>query len=115
MNADLPLGLTLIDYVMGASMWLLITRFCMSIFIGENSNFLPMRITGLAANPILKWTRAITPSVIIDRLKPLYVAAVLFILRFYVLPIMLGYSVFGISSLPLEGDVAILLGLMDFQ
>jgi hypothetical protein len=65
-----------------------------------------MRMFARITDPILKSTQAITPNFLIDRLKPLYIAWLLFILRFYILPIGLGYIITGILSLPLEGGIA---------
>jgi hypothetical protein len=37
---------------------------------------------------------------------PLYVAWFFFMIRFYLLPWLLGYSVMGMLSFPLEGEIA---------
>mgnify|MGYP007000380746 len=39
-------------------------------------------------------------------LVPLYVAWFFYLARFYVVPYLLGYSVMGMLSFPLEGEVA---------
>jgi hypothetical protein len=106
MDANLPIGLMILDYVMGAAMWTLIGRFGMSIFLPDNSNFFFMQMFVIITDPMLRWTKAITPAFLIDRLKPLYVAWFLFMFRFYILPLLLGYNVMGMLSFPLEGDIA---------
>lgn len=106
MDANIPLGVMLLDYVMGAAMWTLIGRFGMSIFLPDNSSFFFMRMFVMVTDPMLKWTRAITPRFLIERLRPLYVAWFLFMFRFYILPLMLGYSVMGMLSFPLESEIA---------
>ncbi len=102
----IPLGILLIDYVLGAAMWTLVGRFGMSIFLPDNSNFFFMRMFVKVTDPMLHWTRRITPAFLVERLRPLYVAWFLFMFRFYVLPLMLGYSVLGVLSFPLEGEIA---------
>ena len=109
MDANLPIGLMLLDYVMGAAMWTLIGRFGMSIFLPENSSFFFMRMFVIVTDPMLRWTKAITPNFLVDRLKPLYVAWFLFIFRFYIMPLMLGYDVMGMLSFPLESDAALII------
>ena len=37
---------------------------------------------------------------------PLYVAWFFFMIRFYLMPWLLGYSVMGMLSFPLEGEIA---------
>ena len=43
---------------------------------------------------------------LVDRLKPLYVAWFLFMVRFYIMPLFLGYDVMGMLSFPLESEAA---------
>ena len=57
-------------------------------------------------NPIQKLFKPITPGFLIERLIPLYVAWFIFIFRFYVFPLALGYSVMGILSFPLESEIS---------
>jgi len=106
MDANLPLGVMLFDYALGAIMWTLVGRFGMSIFLPENSNFFFMRMFVKVTDPMIRIFKPITPGFLIDRLKPLYVAWFIFMFRFYVLPLMLGYSMMGVLSFPLEGDIA---------
>ena len=51
----------------------------------------------------------LTPSFLIDRMRPLYVAWFLFMIRFYVMPALLGYDVMGMLSFPLESEIAIVI------
>ena len=48
----------------------------------------------------------LTPSFLVDRLKPLDVAWFLFMIRFYLIPSFLGYDLMGMLSLPLESEAA---------
>ena len=57
-------------------------------------------------NPLIKLFKPITPSFIIDPLVPLYVAWFFYMVRFYLMPYLLGYSVMGMLSFPLESEIA---------
>ena len=103
---NLPIGLLLFDYALGVAMWTLIGRFGMSIFLPDDSNFFFMKIFVRTTDPMIRWTERITPQFLIPRLRPLYVAWFIFMFRFYILPLMLGYSVFGVLSFPLESEFA---------
>ena len=106
MDANLPLVVMLLDYVLGAAMWTLIGRFGMSIFLPDNSSFFFMRIFVRASDPMIRLFKPVTPLFLVDRLVPLYVAWFIFMFRFYLMPLLLGYSVMGMLSFPLEGEVA---------
>ena len=87
-------------------MWTLIGRSAMNIFQREDSQFFFMRIFVKYTNPILKLFKFITPSFIIAPLVPLYVAWFFYMIRFYLIPYLLGYSVMGMLSFPLESEIA---------
>ena len=97
----------LIDYVMGVIMWTLIGRVAMNIFQREDSNFFFMKIFVKMTDPFLRIFAFITPSFIIKPLVPLYVAWFFYMFRFYLMPYLLGYSVMGMLSFPLESEIAI--------
>ena len=99
----------IMDYLMGAAMWTLIGRFGMSIFVAENSDFFFMKAFVKITNPMLAAMRRLTPPFLIDRMKPLYVAWFLYMIRFYIMPAVLGYDVMGMLSFPLESDVALII------
>ena len=103
----MPLYILIIDYILGVIMWTLIGRSAMNIFQREDSQFFFMRIFVKYTNPILKLFKFITPSFIISPLIPLYVAWFFYMVRFYLMPYLLGYSVMGMLSFPLESDIAI--------
>ena len=106
MTQAFPLWVIIIDYVMGVIMWTLIGRFGMGIFLPENSNFFFMRMFVRTTNPLLKLFAPITPSFLIPPMVPLYVAWFFFMIRFYLMPWLLGYTVMGMLSFPLEGEIA---------
>ena len=101
-----PIWVIAIDYILGAVMWTLIGRSAMNIFLPEDSSFFFMRFFVRATNPIIRVFRPITPSFLLDILIPVYVAWFFFMIRFYIMPWLLGYSVMGMLSFPLEGEIA---------
>ena len=96
----------IIDYILGIIMWTLIGRSAMNIFQREDSEFFFMKVFVRYTNPIIGLFRFITPSFIIKPLVPLYVAWFFYMLRFYLMPYLLGYSVMGMLSFPLESEIA---------
>ncbi|MEC9369171.1 MAG: hypothetical protein VX871_10830 [Pseudomonadota bacterium] len=106
----LPLWALILDYVLGVIMWTLIGRFAMRIFLPEESTFFFNQIFIKATNPLLHLFAPITPSFLVPVLIPLYVAWFFYMIRFYIMPWLLGYSVMGMLSFPLEGEVAQTIG-----
>ena len=106
MYADFHPMIYLIDYVMGMIMWTLIGRVAMNIFQREDSNFFFMRVFVKLTDPLINSFKVITPSFIIKPLVPLYVAWFFYMFRFYLMPYLMGYSVMGMLSLPLESEIA---------
>ena len=104
-----PIWALIVDYVFGVIMWTLIGRAAMGIFLPEDSDFFFMRFFVRATNPILKLFRPVTPGFLIDPLVPLFVAWFFFMVRFYLMPWLLGYSVMGMLSFPLESDISAVL------
>lgn len=101
-----PLWVIVLDYITGAIMWTLIGRSAMNIFLPVTSDFFFMKAFVKLTDPILKVFKPITPSFLLEPIVPLYVAWFFFIFRFYVMPWLLGYSVMGMLSFPLESDIA---------
>lgn len=106
MDFPIPLWALVLDYLLGVVMWTLIGRTAMRIFLPENSAFFFMRFFVRSTDPLLKLFRPITPEFLLQPLVPLYVAWFFFMVRFYLMPWLLGYTVMGMLSFPLEGEVA---------
>ncbi len=87
-------------------MWTLIGRSAMNIFQKEDSEFFFMKVFVKYTNPIIRVFKFITPSFIIAPLVPLYVAWFFYMFRFYLMPYLMGYSVMGMLSFPLESEIA---------
>ena len=109
MFEGIPIWVILIDYMMGLVMWTLVGRFGMSIFVSEQSDFFFMRAFVRMTDPMIKAMAKLTPGFLVDRLRPLYVAWFIFMIRFYIMPVVLGYDVMGMLSFPLESELALII------
>ena len=98
MSANFHPLVYIVDYILGVIMWTLIGRVAMNIFQKEDSQFFFMRIFVKYTNPLLNIFKPLTPSFIIQPLVPLYVAWFFFMIRFYLMPLILGYSEFVMLS-----------------
>ena len=101
-----PLWVIIIDYGLGVVMWTLIGRTAMNMFQPENSDFFFMKAFVKLTDPLIRLWKPITPQFLLPPLVPLYVAWFFYLTRFYLMPYLLGYSVMGMLSFPLEGEVA---------
>ncbi len=106
MIEGLPIWILAIDYVLGVVMWTLIGRFAMGIFLPEDSSFFFMRFFVRSTNPLLKLFGPVTPGFLVPPMVPLFVAWFFYMIRFYLMPWLLGYSVMGMLSFPLESEFA---------
>ncbi len=106
MTEVFPIWVIVFDYSMGIVMWTLIGRTGMSIFQPEDSKFFFSRVFIKLTEPILKAFAVVTPGFLIRPMIPLYIAWFFFMIRFYLMPWLLGYDVMGMLSFPLEGDIA---------
>ena len=106
MSANVHTMVYIIDYILGVIMWTLIGRVAMNIFQKEDSQFFFMKVFVKFTNPLLRIFKPITPEFIIQPIVPLYVAWFFFMIRFYLMPWILGYSVMGMLSFPLESEIS---------
>jgi uncharacterized protein YggT (Ycf19 family) len=106
MITGIPIWAIALDYVLGMIMWTLIGRSAMNMFLPVNSDFFFMKFFVRVTDPLLRLFRPITPSFLMDLMVPLYVAWFFFMVRFYLMPWVLGYSVMGMLSFPLESEIA---------
>ncbi|HCV89531.1 MAG TPA: hypothetical protein DGU02_10090 [Alphaproteobacteria bacterium] len=102
MGDDVPALGVLIDLPLGILMWCAILRFLLSMVVKEDSKTGVMRLLNGLVMPPVHLLRHATPRWVIERTGPLYLAFLLFILRFYVAPLALGYDITGLGGLPLE-------------
>ena len=106
MTEAFPIWVIVIDYLLGVVMWTLIGRFGMRLFLPEESRFFFSRFFIRVTDPLLKAFKPITPGFLVDAMVPLYVAWFFYMARFYIMPWLLGYSVMGMLSFPLESEIA---------
>ena len=106
MAQTFPLWVIIIDYSLGVVMWTLIGRTAMNMFQPENSDFFFMQAFVRLTDPLIRLWKPVTPPFLLPPLVPLYVAWFFYLARFYVMPYLLGYSVMGMLSFPLEDEVA---------
>ena len=106
MSVNLHPLVYIVDYILGVIMLTLIVRVSMTIFQKEDSQFFFMRVFVKFTNPLLNIFKPLTPKFIIQPLVPLYVAWFFFMIRFYLMPWVLGYSVMGMLSFPLEMEIS---------
>ena len=109
MLEHLPVWVILLDYALGAIMWTLIGRSAMNIFLPIDSDFFFMRVFVRMTDPILRVFRPVTPGFLIEPIVPVFVAWFFFLNRFYFMPWLLGYSVLGMLSFPLESEIAAII------
>ena len=79
------------------------------IFVSEHSHLFFMTVCIRITDPMIRAMAILTPPFLIDRMKPLYVAWFVFMIRFYLMPLLLGYDVMGMLSFPLESDAALII------
>lgn len=105
MTEQFPIWVLVVDYILGVVMWTLIGRCGMNVFLPVNSRFFFMRFFVRVTDPLLKLFAPITPAFLIAPLVPLYVAWFFYMFRFYVMPLLLGYTVMGVLSFPMESEI----------
>ena len=96
-----PMGM-LIDIPLGILMWTMVGQFVLDIFVRDDSRVALLRLIRGLNTPILFLTSMIQPAFINERLAPLYAALVLFIARYYLFPLIIGFNVESFSQMPLE-------------
>ena len=96
-----PIGI-LIDLPFGVLMWTSFVHFFLIVIMKEDNSFILLRALRTINAPIHMAIDLIKPNSIIKRLAPLYAAFVLFILRYYFLPLLIGFDVWHFYDMPLE-------------
>ena len=102
---NFPIWLVALDYFLACLMVILLTNFILNLFLSEASNFILYRFITKLANPIINITNKITPSFIVQPLIPMYLSWLIFMIRIYFLPLLLGYSYIGKFAFVFEKDI----------
>ena len=102
---DFPIWLVALDYFLACLMVILLINFILNLFLSEASNFVLYRFITKFTNPVVNITNKITPSFIVQPLIPIYIAWLIFMIRIYLLPLLLGYSYLGKFAFTFEKDL----------
>ena len=102
MDTAVPALGIIIDLALGVMMWAAILRFLLSMVMKEDSKAALMRILNAMVMPATRLAMLAAPRWVIDRTGPLYLAFLVFILRYYLVPLIVGYDVVAFTALPLE-------------
>ena len=95
MTISFPIWLIAIDYILALIMATLVLKFVLNLFINEASDLSFFKFFTRITTPILNVSLKITPNFIVQPLIPLYLAWLIFMIRIYILPLVLGYSYIG--------------------
>ena len=102
----LPLWKVLVDVVFAVLMWGVLLRFALMVLFGDNP---PTRILlsyVQLTDIVIRLLRLVTPAVLTPAARSLYAAFLLFLLRYYGLPVLNNYPVDGLANLPFEDHLA---------
>ena len=105
MDNIFPIWLIAFDYILALLMLILILKFTLNIFINEGSSLFVFRFFTKLTKPILNMSKKITPQFIVNPIIPLYLAWLLFMVRIYILPLLIGYSSSGKFAFIFEKDL----------
>lgn len=100
-----PIWLVAIDYLFGFLMALFIIKFILNILLPEESVFFILSLLKKITEPIIKFSNKLIPYFIVKPIIPLYIAWLIFMIRIYILPLLLGYSSIGNFSFVFEKDI----------
>ena len=105
MTYSFPIWLVAIDYLLALIMVILILKFVLNLFINEGSNISFLKFFTKITSPIFNFTSRITPNFIVQPLVPLYIAWIFFMIRIYLLSLILGYSYLGVFAFIFEKQI----------
>jgi hypothetical protein len=100
-----PIWLIAIDYLFGFLMSIFIIKFILNILLPEESTFFIINLFKKITEPIIKFSNKLIPYFIVKPIIPLYLAWLIFMIRIYILPLLLGYSSIGQFSFVFEKDI----------
>ena len=100
-----PIWLVAIDYLFGFLMSIFIIKFILNILLPEESAFFILNLFKIITEPIIKFSNKLIPYFIVKPIIPLYIAWLIFMIRIYILPLLLGYSSIGHFSFIFEKNI----------
>ncbi len=104
----LPLSLwkVLIDAVFAILMWGVLVRFAVMVLFGDNPPIRALLSYVQLTDIMIRLLRLVTPAVLTPAARSLYAAFLLFLMRYYGLPVVNNYPVDGLANLPFEEHLA---------
>ena len=108
----LPLWKVLIDAVFAVLMWGVLVRFAVMVLFGDNPPIRALLSYVQLTDIVVRLLRLVTPAVLTPAARSLYAAFLLFLLRYYGLPVLNNYPVDGLVNLPFEDHLAAALSAL---
>ena len=102
----LPLWKVLIDAVFAVLMWGVLVRFAVMVLFGDNPPTRALLNYVQLTDIVIRLLRLVTPTVLTPAARSLYTAFLLFLMRYYGLPVVNNYPVDGLANLPFEDHLA---------
>ena len=101
-SIDFPVWTIVIDYIFAILMWLFIFNFLLKIIFTTSSNFFIIKYYFKFSEKIMIFFQFLIPSFMPPQLNTIYLAWLIFIFRFYLLPLTKGFYAIGQLSFPFE-------------
>ena len=102
----LPLWKVLIDAVFAVLMWGVLVRFAVMVLFGDNPPIRALLSYVQLTDIVIRLLQLVTPAVLTPAARSLYAAFLLFLMRYYGLPVVNNYPVDGLANLPFEDHLA---------
>ena len=102
----LPLWKVLIDSVFAVLMWGVLVRFAVMVLFGDNPPIRALLSYVQLTDIVIRLLRLVTPAGLTPAARSLYAAFLLFLMRYYGLPVVNNYPVDGLANLPFEDHFA---------
>ena len=102
----LPLWKVLIDAVFAVLMWGVLVRFAVMVLFGDNPPIRALLSYVQLTDIVIRLLRMVIPAVLTPAARSLYAAFLLFLMRYYGLPVVNNYPVDGLANLPFEDHLA---------
>ena len=102
----LPLWKVLVDAVFAVLMWGVLVRFAVMVLFGDNPPTRALLSYVQLTDIVIRLLRLVTPAVLTPAARSLYAAFLLFLMRYYGLPVVNNYPVDGLANLPFENHFA---------
>jgi len=103
---SLPLWKVLIDAIFAVLMWVVLVRFVVMVLFGDNLPKRALLSYVQLTDIVIRLLRLVTPAVLTPAARSLYAAFLLFLLRYYGLPLLNNYTVDRPANLPFEAHLA---------